>query len=95
MVTATLSHLFLFCYVGFTFTVKTFSSVKFLAHKNLQGYENAVHSFIESNNPEGMIENSVDMSDVINSEQQSLAREAETAISEWIFERADHPAGSP
>ena len=58
-------------------------------------YENAVHSFIESNNPEGMIENSVDMSDVINSEQQSLAREAETAISEWIFDRADHPAGSP
>ena len=40
MVTATLSHLFLFCYVGFTFTGKTFSSVKFLAHKNLQGYYN-------------------------------------------------------
>lgn len=58
-------------------------------------YENAVHSFIESNNPEGMVENSVDMSDVINSEQQSLAREAEAAISEWIFDRADRPAGSP
>ena len=58
-------------------------------------YENAVHSFIESNNPEGMIENSVDMSDVINSEQQSLAREAETAISEWIFGGVDCPAGSP
>lgn len=39
-------------------------------------YENAVHSFIESNNPEGMTENVVDMSDVINSEQKSLAREA-------------------
>ena len=48
-------------------------------------YENAVHSFIESNNPEGMVESSsVDMSDVINPEQESLAREAEAAISEWI-----------
>lgn len=48
-------------------------------------YENAVHSFIESNNPEGMAEgSSVDMSDVINPEQESLAREAEAAISEWI-----------
>lgn len=47
-------------------------------------YENAVHSFIESNNPEGITEDSVDMSDVINSEQESLAREAEAAISEWI-----------
>lgn len=47
-------------------------------------YENAVHSFIESNNPEGMIDGSVDMSDVINSEQEALAREAEAAISEWI-----------
>ena len=47
-------------------------------------YENAVHSFIESNNPEGMVEGSVDMSDVINSEQEALAREAEAAFSEWI-----------
>ena len=47
-------------------------------------YEKAVHSFMESNNPEGMVEGSVDMSDVINSEQESLAREAEAAISEWI-----------
>lgn len=47
-------------------------------------YENAVHSFIESNNPEGMTEDSVDMSDVINPEQESLAREAEADISEWI-----------
>lgn len=46
-------------------------------------YENAVHSFIESNNPEGITENVVDMSDVINSEQKSLAREAEAAICEW------------
>lgn len=57
-------------------------------------YENAVHSFIESNNPEGMVENSVNMSDVINSEQESLAREAEAAISEWIFGRAYCPAES-
>lgn len=47
-------------------------------------YENAVHSFIEANNPEGMVEGSVDMSDVINSEQEALAREVEAAISEWI-----------
>ena len=47
-------------------------------------YENAVHSFIESNNPEGITEDSVDMSDVINPVQESLAREAEAAISEWI-----------
>ena len=52
-------------------------------------YENAVHSFIESNNPEGMVEGSVDMSDVINSEQESLAGEAEAAISEWIRLRYD------
>lgn len=47
-------------------------------------YENAVHSFIESNNPEGLVDDSVDMSEVINSEQEAFAREAETAISEWI-----------
>lgn len=47
-------------------------------------YENAVHSFIESNNPEGLTDDSVDMSDVINPEQESLAREAEATISEWI-----------
>lgn len=58
-------------------------------------YENAVHSFIESNNPEGMVENSVDMSDVIDSEQESLARETEAAISEWIFDKADCTAGTP
>ena len=50
-------------------------------------YENAVHSFIESNNPEGMVEGSVDMSDVINPEQESLARKAEATILEWIRSR--------
>ena len=39
---------------------------------------------LSSNNPEGMVEGSVDMSEVINSEQESLAIEAENAISEWI-----------
>ena len=50
-------------------------------------YENAVHSFIESNNPEGMIDSSEDMRDVINSEQEKLAREAENFIKEWISSR--------
>ena len=35
-----------------------------------------------------MTENSVDMFDVINSEQESLAREAEVAISKWIFTKS-------
>ena len=47
-------------------------------------YKNAVHSFIESNNPEKMATGLADMSDVINPEQESIAREAEAAISEWI-----------
>lgn len=47
-------------------------------------YKNAVHSFIESNNAEGMATGLTDMSDVINPEQESLASEAEAAISEWI-----------
>lgn len=50
-------------------------------------YENAVHSFIESNNPEGADTSSEDMGDVINSEQEKLAREAERFISEWISAR--------
>lgn len=51
-------------------------------------YKNAVHSFIESNNPEGSMESSVDMSEVINPEQKSLAREAEAAIGQWVKRRA-------
>ena len=47
-------------------------------------YLNQGHSFIESNNPEKMATGLTDMSDVINPEQESLAREAEAAISEWI-----------
>lgn len=49
-------------------------------------YENAVHSFIESNNPEGQNDSSLNMDDVINSEQESLARQAESQINEWIDE---------
>ncbi len=47
-------------------------------------YKNAVHSFIESNNPEGQKDTSVEMKDVINPEQESLARQAENDIKEWI-----------
>lgn len=42
------------------------------------------YSYIESNNPEGVATGLTDMSDVINPEQESLASEAEAAISEWI-----------
>lgn len=42
------------------------------------------YSYIESNNPEKMATGLADMSDVINPEQESLASEAEAAISEWI-----------
>ena len=47
-------------------------------------YKNAVYCFIESYNPEKMATGLTDMSDVINPEQESLASEAEAAISEWI-----------
>ena len=52
-------------------------------------YENAVHSFIESNNPEGMTGSSEDMSNVINAEQESLARQAEARIYDWINTNRD------
>ena len=42
------------------------------------------NSFIESNNPEGITEDTDDMFDVINPKQESLAREAESSISKWI-----------
>lgn len=47
-------------------------------------YENAVHSFIESNNPEGTTGSTEDMSNVINAEQEALARQAESLICDWI-----------
>ena len=42
------------------------------------------YSYIESNNPEKMATGLTDMSDVINPEQESPARETEAAISERI-----------
>ncbi len=47
-------------------------------------YPEAVHSFIESNNPEGNIDSSVDMSAVINTKQHDLAKQAENHIDTWI-----------
>lgn len=50
----------------------------------IKEYENAVHSFIESNNPEGTMDSSQNMKEVVNPEQEKLAREAESFIKEWI-----------
>ncbi|PRT70405.1 hypothetical protein C6A27_05005 [Streptococcus anginosus] len=48
-------------------------------------YPNAVHSFIESNNPEGLVGATTDMSEVVNDEQQNLARQAENEIYNWLL----------
>lgn len=53
-------------------------------HTEVMEYKNAVHSFIESNNPEGQKDTSFEMKNVINTEQESLARQAENDIKEWI-----------
>lgn len=47
-------------------------------------YEGAVHSFIESNNPEGVNDTSTDLESVINPTQERLAREAEKFVGEWL-----------
>ena len=47
-------------------------------------YEGAVHSFIESNNPEGANDTSADIESVINPTQEAFAREAEKVIGEWL-----------
>lgn len=47
-------------------------------------YPEVVHSFIESNNPEGLTGATTDMSQVVNAEQESLARQAEAAIGDWL-----------
>lgn len=52
-------------------------------------YEKAGYCFMESNNPEGIREDSVDMLDVINSKQESLARETEGAISKCMRLKQD------
>ena len=48
-------------------------------------YPNAVHSFIESNNLEGLVGATMDMSEVVNEEQQNLARQAENEIYNWLL----------
>ena len=48
-------------------------------------YPNAVHSFIESNNPEGLVGATTDMSEVVNDEQQNLASQAENEIYKWLL----------
>ena len=48
-------------------------------------YPKVVHSFIESNNPEGLVGATTDMSEVINDEQQNLSRQAENEIYNWLL----------
>ena len=50
-------------------------------------YDGALHSFIESNNPEGANDTSADMESVISTKQEALAREAEKKIGEWIAKK--------
>ena len=50
-------------------------------------YDGAVHSFIESNNPEGANDTSADMESVISPKQEALARETEKKIGEWIAKK--------
>lgn len=51
---------------------------------DIEEFDRAVRSFIESNNPEGKTGATTDMSNVINPEQEQLAREAEARIADWI-----------
>lgn len=47
-------------------------------------YENAVHSFIESNNPESEADEAATEL-LVNEEQAALARQAESEIGEWLM----------
>lgn len=47
-------------------------------------YDSAVHSFIESNNPEGKNDPAEGMEKVINPMQEKMAREAENHIGKWL-----------
>lgn len=47
-------------------------------------YENAVHSFIESNNPESEADEAA-TEFVVNEEQAELARQAESEMDEWLM----------
>lgn len=51
---------------------------------DVKEYKDAQHSFIESNNPEGMNDSSESVKNVINEKQKQLAREAELEIGKWI-----------
>ena len=51
---------------------------------DVEEYDLVVHSFIESNNSERQMGATTDMSDVINPEQEQLARQAEARIADWI-----------
>ncbi|MGI6056754.1 MAG: hypothetical protein ACOYBD_07220 [Bilifractor sp.] len=56
---------------------------------DVQEYTDAQHSFIESNNPEGMNDPSESAKNVINEKQKQLAREAEFEIGKWINHASD------
>ena len=47
-------------------------------------YDSAVHSFIESNTPEGKNDPAEGMEKVINPMQEKMAREAENHIGKWL-----------
>ena len=51
---------------------------------DVQEYKDAQHSFIESNNPEGLNGPSESAKNVINEKQERLARDAELEIGRWI-----------
>ena len=50
-------------------------------------YEDAVHSFIESNNPESANDTSGDLEGVVTPEQEKMAREAEKTIGNWLSDK--------
>lgn len=51
---------------------------------DVREYPDAQHSFIESNNPEGMNGLSNSAKKVINGKQKHLARQAESEIGQWV-----------
>ena len=51
---------------------------------DIREYPGAQHSFIESNNPEGMKDPAEIAKNIINEKQEQLAREAEADIGKWI-----------
>lgn len=57
------------------------------ADVDMLNYPDAVHSFIESNNPEGRAHASAETADIISPTQEALAREAESDIHMWLSKR--------